>query len=156
MSSSSKQSDHKNGVKADGALPFLHPTHIESDGRIWRSRANRKGRHPLKQSQSDAVSTPSPTNRFGEVMAGIGRMATQWLYWDISWLVGVGFVSITSTFESLLGLNSFENLDSRFGGVVYQWFLCMAPPSTPKYRIRNREKCSWDNGFHRCYDLRDL
>ena len=62
----------------------------------WRSRDNRKGRHTLLvDSKPDATTTqyltPKCTSTLREVCRGFLRMATQFPYWDISWLVAVMF-----------------------------------------------------------------
>lgn len=61
----------------------------------WRSRDNRKGRHALlvePDSSPDAhYITPKTTSSVAEVLKGVGRMATTYPYWDVSYLVAIIF-----------------------------------------------------------------
>ncbi|KAL8686871.1 MAG: hypothetical protein Q9218_006801 [Villophora microphyllina] len=59
----------------------------------WRSRDNRKGRHALVVAPPESAdyTTPKPTSTLRETGRGILRMATQYPYWDISYLVAVTF-----------------------------------------------------------------
>ena len=61
----------------------------------WRSRDNRKGRHALVVDQSSDPTSkylvPQKTSSARAVIQGIGRMVTQYPYWDVSWLVATIF-----------------------------------------------------------------
>ena len=61
----------------------------------WRSRDNRKGRHTLvvapESEMSAPILIPKSTSRIREVGRGILRMARQYPYWDVSWLVAIIF-----------------------------------------------------------------
>lgn len=61
----------------------------------WRSRDNRKGRHALSVEPDDSPTskymTPKRTSSFTEVLKGLGRMVTQYPYWDVSYLVAMTF-----------------------------------------------------------------
>ena len=61
----------------------------------WRSRDNRKGRHTLVVDPSSDSSapylTPKATSSALEILRGIGRMCTQFPYWDVSYLVATIF-----------------------------------------------------------------
>jgi len=61
----------------------------------WSSRDNRKGRHALVVQPSDEAHadliTPKPTSMLRATAQGIGRMFTQYPYWDISYLVAILF-----------------------------------------------------------------
>lgn len=61
----------------------------------WRSRDNRKGRHALVVDPSSDPScnylVPKETTGARSVLQGVLRMATQYPYWDVSWLVAVIF-----------------------------------------------------------------
>ena len=62
---------------------------------VWSSRNNRKGRHALIVDPSlDPTAPyiiPRVTTTLKETAKGIGRMVTQYPYWDISWLVATIF-----------------------------------------------------------------
>ncbi|KAF2432809.1 hypothetical protein EJ08DRAFT_115436 [Tothia fuscella] len=55
---------------------------------LWTSRNNRKGRHQLISPKEDSL---APTSSIGEVIRNIGRMFTQYPFYDVSWLVAYGF-----------------------------------------------------------------
>lgn len=62
----------------------------------WRSRDNRKGRHtllvhPAKDKRNARFLTPELTTTFRGILKGIGRMFTQYPYYDISYLVAIIF-----------------------------------------------------------------
>ncbi len=61
----------------------------------WRSRDNRKGRHALVfDGSSDPSATyliPQATSGARAILRGVGRMITQYPYWDVSWLVATIF-----------------------------------------------------------------
>lgn len=61
----------------------------------WRSRDNRKGRHALLVERDDSPDakyiTPKTTSSVKEVLRGVGRMATKYPYWDVSYLVAIIF-----------------------------------------------------------------
>ena len=61
----------------------------------WRSRDNRKGRHTLVADPTfDPAApyiVPQKTTSLRAIAKGILRMATQFPYWDVSWLVAVIF-----------------------------------------------------------------
>ncbi|MCJ1244772.1 hypothetical protein MMC30_001972 [Trapelia coarctata] len=61
----------------------------------WRSRDNRKGRHalvvhPTDETHADLI-TPKSTSTLRATAQGVGRMFTQYPYWDISYLVAMLF-----------------------------------------------------------------
>lgn len=60
---------------------------------LWRSRDNRKGRHPLLVSKSDVgkSGTPQLTSNTSVILKTIGKMVTYYPVWDISWLVAYIF-----------------------------------------------------------------
>lgn len=61
----------------------------------WTSRDNRKGRHEIVVRPSDAAHAdliaPKSTSTVRATARGIGRMFTQYPYWDISYLVAILF-----------------------------------------------------------------
>ena len=62
----------------------------------WRSRDNRKGRHALvvdraREGDQARYLTPEPSSRPREIMKGVGRLITQYPYWDVSYLVAIIF-----------------------------------------------------------------
>jgi len=62
----------------------------------WRSRDNRKGRHtllvhPSKDKSHARFLTPELTATFRGALKGIGRMCTQYPYYDVSYLVAIIF-----------------------------------------------------------------
>ncbi|KAH6611445.1 hypothetical protein Trco_001465 [Trichoderma cornu-damae] len=63
---------------------------------LWRSRDNRKGRHPLLVQEplpgEDApFMTPRPTSHPKEIMKAVIKTLTHYPIWDISWLVAFIF-----------------------------------------------------------------
>ncbi|TQW03110.1 integral membrane protein [Cordyceps javanica] len=60
---------------------------------LWRSRDNRKGRHPLRVQRRphSQVAAPRRSSHPREVLRGIVRTFTQFPVWDISWLVAFIF-----------------------------------------------------------------
>ncbi|KAI9721631.1 MAG: hypothetical protein M1828_005122 [Chrysothrix sp. TS-e1954] len=64
----------------------------------WRSRDNRKGRHVLVLSRSEA---PARIVRAKKVLSAIWRMCTVMAWWDVSWWIAINF-----TFGSCLFLMS--------------------------------------------------
>lgn len=73
----------------DDKLPHPHAAQVTLPGAVinWRSRDNRKGRHPLGGQPSHLDSTAS----FRAVGRGLLRMCTECPYWDISYLIAVFF-----------------------------------------------------------------
>ncbi|KAJ5601868.1 hypothetical protein N7510_011402 [Penicillium lagena] len=72
----------------DDKLPHRHATQVALPAYIhWRSRDNRKGRHPLGVDPSH----PDSTSSFRAVGRGLLRMCTECPYWDISYLIAVFF-----------------------------------------------------------------
>lgn len=62
----------------------------------WRSRDNRKGRHTLVVNPQPTTSnaeylTPKSTSTLHAVSLGLKRMATQYPYWNVSYLVATIF-----------------------------------------------------------------
>ncbi|QKX58083.1 uncharacterized protein TRUGW13939_05204 [Talaromyces rugulosus] len=95
----------------DDKLPHAHATQIALPAFLnWRSRDNRKGRHPLGVD----ASYPESTASFRAVGRGLLRMCTEYPYWDISYLIAVFF-----TIGSLLFVVS---------GLFY-WLPLVAPSS---------------------------
>jgi len=97
----------------------------------WRSRDNRKGRHALVVQASTTTSnkyiTPRSTHNLREVAKGILRMATQYPYWDVSWLVATIFtlgsvVWVVNSFFAYLPLaqpsTEFNNEVLYAGGIT--------------------------------------
>ena len=86
----------------------------------WRARDNRKGRHeiivqPSDEAHSDLI-TPKPTSTLRATAQGIGRMFTQYPYWDISYLVAI-FFTLGSVVWCINGFFAFLPLarpDSEF------------------------------------------
>lgn len=75
-----------------GKLPHPHTTQIGLPAAInWRSRDNRKGRHPLGVGADQASSHGGYTTNFRAVGRGLLRMCTECPYWDVSYLVAVFF-----------------------------------------------------------------
>ncbi|KAJ6112143.1 hypothetical protein N7523_008204 [Penicillium sp. IBT 18751x] len=70
-------------------IPHRHATQVALPGVVinWRSRDNRKGRHPLGVDSFHPDSTAS----FRVVSRGLLRMCTEIPYWDVSYLVAVFF-----------------------------------------------------------------
>ncbi|KAJ5668496.1 uncharacterized protein N7477_007066 [Penicillium maclennaniae] len=70
-------------------IPHPYATQVALPGVVinWRSRDNRKGRHPLGVDSFHPDSTAS----FRVVSRGLLRMCTECPYWDVSYLVGVFF-----------------------------------------------------------------
>ncbi|KAJ5948448.1 hypothetical protein N7454_001755 [Penicillium verhagenii] len=95
VSSSTDQPTSQRPTTTPGSKPTPAPTpgFVEH---LWRSRDNRKGRHPLQvdyqAAQQDAANVPpEPTSTIREAGKGIVRMATCVPYWDVSYLVAVTF-----------------------------------------------------------------
>lgn len=113
---------HLDNETVRGPLPFFNPTrarfHVEDVGPLlhpellmtdkrphphatqvglpavinWRSRDNRKGRHPLAVVEDHPSSRRRDyTTSFRAVGQGLLRMCTECPYWDISYLVAVFF-----------------------------------------------------------------
>lgn len=114
----SRHRDHNPLLQhARGPVPFLNPTQgllrhageaVDSapikrrpslDGVhfLWRSRDNRKGRHPLRvprrTDNESSVAAPRPSSHPKEVLSGVVRTLTQFPVWDISWLVAFIFTA---------------------------------------------------------------
>lgn len=91
----SKQTSSTTGSDEEKAEPAKDEQFAFDIDFKWRSRDNRKGRHAIGVHASTATSgrymTPRPTNALREVAKGILRMATQYPYWDVSWLVATIF-----------------------------------------------------------------
>ena len=102
--------------RVHGPLPFLNPTsaHFSHSSPsalpdkpaaaapnqsnvsfLWRSRDNRKGRHPLLvQKPHDSqppLSVPRPTSHPAEIVKTLVKTLTCFPVWDISWLVAFIF-----------------------------------------------------------------
>ncbi|KAM3555447.1 hypothetical protein ARSEF4850_005998 [Beauveria asiatica] len=110
----SRHRDHNPLLQhARGPVPFLNPTQglLRNAGEapikrrpsldgihfLWRSRDNRKGRHPLRlprrPDDGGSVAAPRPSSHPKEVLRGIIRTLTQFPVWDISWLVAFIFTA---------------------------------------------------------------
>ncbi|KAK5936646.1 hypothetical protein PMZ80_011111 [Knufia obscura] len=89
---------------------------------LWRSRDNRKGRHPLLVDKDGAasISTPRPTPHPKEVMKTIGKMFTYYPVWDISWLVAYIFTwgSIVWCINAFFSFLPYIRSTSDFKGEV--------------------------------------
>lgn len=118
-------------TKEEKAEPTKDEQFASDIGFKWRSRDNRKGRHALvvqaPTTTSDRYIIPRPTNALREVAKGILRMATQFPYWDISWLVATIFtlgsvVWVINSFFSYLPLaqpsTEFHNEVLYAGGIT--------------------------------------
>ncbi|KAJ6780423.1 hypothetical protein PWT90_02310 [Aphanocladium album] len=110
--------------------PIKH--HASPDGVhfLWRSRDNRKGRHPLRVHRppggASTVSAPRRSTHPKEVLKGVIRTFTQFPAWDISWLVAFMFtigsvVWVINGFFAWLPLvrpsTEFQN-ESLYGGGI--------------------------------------
>lgn len=63
---------------------------------LWRSRDNRKGRHPLlvqppRAGEEAPFMTPRPTTHPKEILKTVIKTFTHYPVWDISWLVAFIF-----------------------------------------------------------------
>ncbi|KAJ5443904.1 uncharacterized protein N7458_007776 [Penicillium daleae] len=90
-----QEEEHEHELTPD-ATPPSSSVKARSIEHLWRSRDNRKGRHPLKVDYRAPTSetgylAPPPTATFSAVARGILRMATSAPVWDVSWLVAVTF-----------------------------------------------------------------
>ncbi|KAL6718923.1 hypothetical protein ACLMJK_003158 [Lecanora helva] len=90
----SEDTDHMRKTKEDS--PQYDKEQAASNIQFkWRSRDNRKGRHALVVDQYADPSAkhlvPPKTSDVRAVLRGVGRMFTQYPYWDVSWLVAVIF-----------------------------------------------------------------
>lgn len=91
-----------------GALAFLNPTRryypltVTAPGEtpsdvspiyhVWRSRDNRKGRHPvLVPREIPTHKAPPPTSTLKETTRGILKVFTRFPVWDVSYDVAVIF-----------------------------------------------------------------
>ncbi|OAA76199.1 integral membrane protein [Akanthomyces lecanii RCEF 1005] len=70
--------------------PIKHQPSIDGVHFLWRSRDNRKGRHPLRVQQGSAAA-PRRSSHPKEVLRGVLRTLTHFPVWDISWLVAFIF-----------------------------------------------------------------
>ncbi|KPI41591.1 uncharacterized protein AB675_9063 [Cyphellophora attinorum] len=90
---------------------------------LWRSRDNRKGRHPLVLTQSASstgLTLPRRTNHPSEVLKVVKRMFTYYPVWDISWLVAYIFTwgSIVWCINGFFSFLPLIRPSSEFGGEV--------------------------------------
>lgn len=126
-----KQTSSTTGSDEEKAEPTKDEQFAFDIGFKWRSRDNRKGRHALVVQASTATSDryiiPRPTNALREVAKGILRMATQYPYWDVSWLVATIFtlgsvVWVINSFFAYLPLaqpsTEFKNEVLYAGGIT--------------------------------------
>ncbi|OAA71182.1 integral membrane protein [Cordyceps fumosorosea ARSEF 2679] len=84
----------KHDQAAASALPIKQPPEVAGVHFLWRSRDNRKGRHPLRvqrQPQGGGVALPRRSSHPKEVLRGVVGTFTQYPVWDISWLVAFIF-----------------------------------------------------------------
>jgi len=102
------------------STPTKDEEYASGYGFKWRSRDNRKGRHEIVVRPSDAdhanLIAPKSTSTFRATAQGIGRMFTQYPYWDISYLVAILF-TIGSVVWCMNGFFAFLPLarpDSEF------------------------------------------
>lgn len=102
---------------------------------IWRSRDNRKGRHPLQvqkprhnASASTQVVAPRPSSHPREVWRGIVRTFTKFPVWDISWLVAFIF-----TLGSIVWVINVRFTTATFARtrLTLKGLLCLAARRTP-------------------------
>jgi hypothetical protein len=90
---------------------------------LWRSRDNRKGRHPLVLTQSASntgLSLPRRTNHPSEILKVVKRMFTYYPVWDISWLVAYIFTwgSIVWCINGFFSFLPLIRPSSEFSGEV--------------------------------------
>jgi len=87
---------------------------------LWRSRDNRKGRHPLliRKEEVGKNTTPRPTSHWSEVLKTIGRMFTHYPVWDISWLIAYIFTwgSIIWVINGFFAFLPYVRPSADFGG----------------------------------------
>lgn len=89
---------------------------------LWRSRDNRKGRHPLLVSKSEVNTAGAPkiTSEPSVILKTIGKMFTYYPVWDISWLVAYIFTwgSIVWCINGFFSFLPFIRPSSTFAGEV--------------------------------------
>jgi len=89
---------------------------------FWRSRDNRKGRHPLLVNQNYAgdITTPRRTSHPSEVLKTVAKMFTCYPVWDISWLVAYVFTwgSIVWCINGFFSFLPYIRPSSSFKGEV--------------------------------------
>lgn len=85
---------------AASATAIKHWPSVEGVNFLWRSRDNRKGRHPLRvqkplpdSSNNALLGAPRPSSHPREVLKGIVKTFTCFPVWDISWLVAFIFTA---------------------------------------------------------------
>lgn len=89
---------------------------------LWRSRDNRKGRHPLvvKKDVAENAITPRRTSQPSKVFKTIVKMFTYYPVWDISWLVAYIFTwgSIVWCINGFFSFLPYIRPSSNFKGEV--------------------------------------
>ena len=90
---------------------------------LWRSRDNRKGRHPIVINQSTSstiVDAPRATSHPHEVLQVVLKMLTQYPVWDISWLVAYIFTlgSVVWCINGFFSFLPYIRPSSEFKGEV--------------------------------------
>lgn len=88
------------------APPIKHQPSIDGAHFLWRSRDNRKGRHPLRVQQGSATA-PRRSSHPKEVLRGVVRTLTRFPVWDISWLVAFIFTCGSVVWVINVGLSLF-------------------------------------------------
>lgn len=91
---------------------------------LWRSRDNRKGRHPLlvqpaSPGEDAPFVTPRRTSDPREVVKNVVRTFTYFPVWDISWLVGFIF-----TWGSVVWVINVCLYFSTCTLGIWSWWLC--------------------------------
>ncbi|OAQ98273.1 hypothetical protein LLEC1_03914 [Akanthomyces lecanii] len=76
--------------QAASVTPIKHQPNTYGVHFLWRSRDNRKGRHPLRVQQG-STAAPRRSSHPNEVLRGVLRTLTRFPVWDISWLVAFIF-----------------------------------------------------------------
>ncbi|KAJ3493594.1 hypothetical protein NLG97_g4637 [Lecanicillium saksenae] len=119
------------GHETTSLPPTQHRASLDGVHLLWRSRDNRKGRHPLRIQRplgggASSVSAPRRSSHPQEVLRGVVRTFTQFPVWDISWLVAFLFtigsvIWVINGFFAWLPLvrpsTEFEN-ESLYGGGI--------------------------------------
>ncbi|KAK5098932.1 hypothetical protein LTR70_000949 [Exophiala xenobiotica] len=106
----------ENEITKEKAQPESHARFL------WRSRDNRKGRHPLLVTKDDAgeVITPRPTSHSSEVLKTVSKMFTHYPIWDISWQIAYIFTwgSIVWCINGFFAFLPFVRPSANFKGEV--------------------------------------
>ncbi|TQV91475.1 hypothetical protein IF1G_09974 [Cordyceps javanica] len=107
---------------------------------LWRSRDNRKGRHPLRVQRRphSQVAAPRRSSHPREVLRGIVRTFTQFPVWDISWLVA--FIFTCGSVVWVVNLGFLAGAAQLLGATVFGVAGVTALPGvagrlTPQWRL---------------------